>query len=180
METECFLWGRKWMDKYVSCDCIGRVVESEGSHSRQTLKCGDDTVLARTRSNLAVIWLDEDHPSTSETRPLVEEQAPYRNTYKYWKEQNVATGPETKIDCAGEGPQPFTGLDEVRVALLPEPWGSKIRPWILRNSETRMTLLARPAAIYLTDEMVWILIVWSPWFIGLLFINFNWTYGEVY
>jgi hypothetical protein len=47
--------------------------------------------------------------SSSQTDPLVEE-APFQNTQKSGKNENMVVGPETKNGCAGEGQQLFTGL----------------------------------------------------------------------
>jgi hypothetical protein len=52
-------------------------------------------------------------------------------------------------ECAGEGQQQSTRPDScigVAVALLPESWNSKIRSWVARNSEPRMTVLSRASS----------------------------------
>jgi hypothetical protein len=62
--------------------------------------------------------------SERQTPPLVEEEAPFKNTkvilerIQIWSW--VPTGPETKNDCAGEGQQHITALQEWRT--IPGPY----------------------------------------------------------
>jgi hypothetical protein len=52
--------------------------------------------------------------SSSQTPPLVEEEAPFKNTQVVLERTEiwpcVSTGPEIKKDCAGEGHQQFTAI----------------------------------------------------------------------